>query len=129
MQTKRWRHFRVVFTGNTPATFSFKIVALSCSISVLKTIHAKRKLRRPNIFNVMFPAVFPLEPTFWLAHYVLYLWFSKQKSSSSKRWFHWRILRGIFPVKTTRKWRHLFVWVLLHCNFFVIRYIFWLKLP
>ena len=31
------------------------------------------------------------------------LWFSKKKSSSSKRRFHWRILRGIFPVKTTRK--------------------------
>ena len=37
------------------------------------------------------------------AVYVLHIWFSKQKSSSSKRRFHWRILRGIFPVKTTRK--------------------------
>ena len=62
------------------------------------------------------------------AVYVLHICFSKQKSSSSKQWFHWRILRGIFPVKTTRKWRHLFVWILLHCNFFVIHYIFWLKI-
>ena len=54
---------------------------------------------------------------------VLHIWFSKQKSSSSKRRFHWRILRGIFPVKTTRKWRHLFVWILLHCNFFIISYL------
>ena len=34
---------------------------------------------------------------------VLHIWISKQKSSSSKRRFHWRILCGIFPVKTTRK--------------------------
>ena len=60
--------------------------------------------------------------------YVLHIWFSKQKSSNSKQRFHWRILRGIFPVKATRKWRHLFIWILLHCNFFVIRYIFWLKI-
>ena len=37
------------------------------------------------------------------AVYVLHIWFSKQKSSSSKRRFHWRIVRGIFPVKITRK--------------------------
>ena len=56
------------------------------------------------------------------------LCFSKQKSSSSDRRFHWRILRGIFPVKVTRKWRQLFVWILLHCNLFVMRYIFWLTI-
>ena len=37
------------------------------------------------------------------AVYVLRIWFSKQKLGSSKRRFHWRILRGIIPVKTTRK--------------------------
>ena len=31
-----------------PAMFSNKTVALSCSISVLKTIHAKHKLHRPK---------------------------------------------------------------------------------
>ena len=62
------------------------------------------------------------------AVYVSHIGFSKQKSSSSKRRFYWRILRGTFPVKTTQKWRQLFVWILLHCNFFVIRYIFWLKI-
>ena len=56
------------------------------------------------------------------------LCFSKQKSSSSDRRFHWRILRGIFPVKVTRKWRQLFFWILLHCNLFVMRYIFWLTI-
>ena len=61
------------------------------------------------------------------AVYVLRIWFSKQKLGSSKRRFHWRILRGIIPVKTTRKCRHIFVWILLRCTFFVIRYIFWLK--
>ena len=35
--------------------------------------------------------------------YVLHTWFSKQKSSSSKWQLHWRILRGIFHVKTTNK--------------------------
>ena len=42
------------------------------------------------------------------------IWFSKQKSSSSKQQFHWRTLQEIFPVKTTWKWCHLV------CNFFVI---------
>ena len=45
--------------------------------------------------------------------------FSKQKSSSSKRRFHRRILCRIFPVKAIRKWRHLSVCILLHCIFFV----------
>ena len=49
-------------------------------------------------------------------------WFSKQKSSSSKRRFHWGTSGGIFPVKTARKWRHSLVWILLHCKFSVIRY-------
>ena len=48
------------------------------------------------------------------------LCFVKEKSSSSDRRFHWRILRGIFPVKTKRKWRHFFIWILIHCKF--IRY-------
>ena len=35
---------------------------------------------------------------------VLHNMFSNQISSNSKRWFHWRISRWIFPVKTARKW-------------------------
>ena len=80
------------------------------------------------VFTVIFLAVFPLEPTFWPAQFMFCIYGFQNKSSSSKRRFHWRILRGIFPVKTTQKWRHLFVWILLHCNFFVIHYIFWLKI-
>ena len=67
-------------------------------------------------------------PRFGLRSLCFALCFPKQKSSSSDRRFHWRMLQGIFPVKATRKWRHLFVWILLHCNFFVIHYIFWLKI-
>ena len=67
-------------------------------------------------------------PCFGLRGLCFALCFPKQKSSSSDRRFHWRMLQGIFPVKATRKWRHLFVWILLHCNFFVIHYIFWLKI-
>ena len=75
------------------------------------------------VFTEIFLAVFPLGPPFWPAQLMFWLiWFSKQKSSSSKRRFHWGILRGIFSVKTARAWRHPFVWILLHCNFFVICY-------
>ena len=85
------------------------------------------------VFTLIFLAVFPLEPNgnipiLACAVYVLHIWLSKQKLSSSKQRFHWRILQGIFPVNITRKWRHLFVWILLHCNFFVIHYIFRLKI-
>ena len=62
------------------------------------------------------------------AVYVLHIWFWEQKSSSSKRRFNWRILQGLFPVKTTQKWRHLFVLILLKCNIFAIRYIIWLNI-
>ena len=81
------------------------------------------------VFTKIFLAVFSLESTFW--HGLLMfciIWFSKQKSSSSKQRFHWRILWGIFLVKTEQKWRHPFVRILLHYNFFIIRYIFWLKI-
>ena len=75
------------------------------------------------IFTEIFLAVFPLGSLFWPAWFMFCIrCFSEQKSSSSKRWFYWRILLGISPVKTTWKWRHLFVWILLHCDIFVIRY-------
>ena len=61
------------------------------------------------------------------AVYVLHIWFWEQKSSSSKRQLHCIILRGIFPVNRTRTWRQFFVWILLNCNFFARRYIFWLN--
>ena len=47
------------------------------------------------------------------------IWFSKQKLSSSKWQFHWRILWGIFPVKMAKKWCYPFNWIILHCNFFI----------
>ena len=65
---------------------------------------------------------------FGLRGFCFALCFPKQKSSNSNRLFHCRILQGIFPVKAIRKWRHLFVWILIHCNLFVIRYMFWLKI-
>ena len=75
------------------------------------------------VFTEMFLVVLLLGPPFWPARLMFcIIWFSEQRSSSSKRRLHWRILQEIFPVKTTRKWRHLFVWILLHCNFVVIRY-------
>ena len=67
-------------------------------------------------------------PRFVMRSLCFALCFSKQKSRSSDRRFHWRILREMFPVKAIWKWRHLFVWILIHCNFFVIRYNFWLKI-
>ena len=71
------------------------------------------------IFTEIFLAVFPLGTLFWPTRLMFcIIWFSEQKSSSSKRRFYWRI----FPVKTTRKLRHLFVWILLLRNFFVIGY-------
>ena len=71
---------------------------------------------------------FPLDPAFWPAQFMFCIMFSKQKPSSSNRRFHWRILRGIFSVKVTRKWRQRFVLILIHSNLFVIRYIFWLEI-
>ena len=67
----------------------------------------------------------PVLVPFWSARLMFCMkWFSKQKSSSSKLRFHCRILRVIFLVNTAwkREWRHSFVWVLWHSNFFVIRY-------
>ena len=63
-------------------------------------------------------------PCFGLRGLCFALCFPKQKSSSSDRRFHWRMLQGIFPVKAARKWRHHFVWILIHCNLFAIRYIY-----
>ena len=80
------------------------------------------------VFTAIFLTVFPLEQRFGLRGFCFVLCFPKQKSSNSNRLFHCRILQGIFPVKTIRKWRHLFVWILIHCNLFVIRYMFWLKI-
>ena len=75
------------------------------------------------VFTEILLAVFPLGPPFWPAWLTFcIIWFSEQKSSSSKQRLHWKILRRIFPMKTTQKWRHLFVWILWRCNFFVIRY-------
>ena len=68
------------------------------------------------------------EPRFGLRGLCFALCFPKQKSSISDQRFHWRILQGIFPVNATRKWRHLFVWIPIHCHLFVIRYILWLKI-
>ena len=79
-------------------------------------------------FTVIFLAAFPLEPVLCLGGLCFALCFPKQKSRSSDGRFHWRMLWGIFPVKATRNWRHLFVWILIHCNLFVICYIFWLKI-
>ena len=75
-----------------------------------------------------FSLYFHWSPRFGQRSLCFTLCFSKQKSSSSDRRLHWRIFRGIFPVKATWKWRHLFVWILIRYNFFVIRYIFWLKI-
>ena len=72
------------------------------------------------VFTEIFPAVFLMRPPFWPVRIMFFI--IKQKLSSSIRRLLWGILRGIFPVKTARKWRHFFVWILLQCNFFVICY-------
>ena len=75
------------------------------------------------VFTEIFPAVFQLGPPFWPARLMFcIIWFSRQKSSSSKRRFHWRILREIYSPEDKMKWRRLLVWILLNCNVFVIRY-------
>ena len=120
-----------------------------CSMKSLKSLHTKKTvyltkcknlltsidteknslfysmIARTNfyVFTELFVVVFPLGPAFWPARLMFcILWFSKQKSTCSKQRFPWTILRGIFPEKAIRKWRYLFVWILLHCNFFVVCY-------
>ena len=104
--------------------------------SLLTSVHTRTNLpfhcmiakTKSYGFTGIFLAVFPIgAQVLAYAVYILHIRFSKQKLSSSKRRFPWIILREIFPIKTTRKW-HLFVWILLHYNFFVIRYILWLKI-
>ena len=78
---------------------------------------------KSNIFTETFLAIFPLKQPFWSARLMFYiLWFLKQKSSSLTQQFHWRILWVICSVNTAWHRRHPFVWILLHCNFYVIRY-------
>ena len=71
------------------------------------------------VFTELFFAVFSLWSAVWPVRLMIWIiWFSKQKLRNSKKWFHWEVLQGIFSVKTVRKWRHPFVWILLHFNFF-----------
>ena len=66
------------------------------------------------VFTKVFLALFPMVVPFWPARLMFcIIWFSKETPTSSKRRFHWRVLPGIFPSKTARKWRHPFVWILL----------------
>ena len=106
-----------------------QIILTNVDIKTNSPFHGMTTRTKSYVFTEIFLAVFPLESTFWpgLLMFCI-IWFSKQKSSSSKRRFRWRTLWGIFLVKTKWKSRHHFVWILLHCNFFFMRYIFWLKI-
>ena len=70
---------------------------------------------RNSVFIKIFLAVFPLETPVCPARLMFcIIWICKQNLSGSNRGFHWDI----------SWWCHLFVWILLHSNFFVLRYYF-----
>ena len=82
-----------------------------------------------HVFTVIFLAVFPLELTFWPAQFMSCIYgFQNRNWAAQSHGFIGENLWGIFPVTTTQKWCHLFTWILLHYIFFVICYIFWLKI-
>ena len=66
------------------------------------------------IFLEIFLTVFQLKLPFWPIQLTFCIWFSKQKSSSPKQQFHWRMLWVTYPVSTVQNWCHPIVWILLY---------------
>ena len=117
-----WRALRLIYLAkyfwsllNSPNLIFQRLLCMSKVSKIYHVKHYDMIVRtKIYVFNEAFLAIFPLELSFWPAQLMFcIIWFSKQKLRSSKRRFHWRILRGIFPVKAARKWRQPFLWILI----------------
>ena len=78
------------------------------------------------VFTVIFLAVFPLESLLLAcAVYILHYVFQNRNRAAQIDSF---IGKYCVEHSLWKQQENLFVWILIHCNLFVIRYIFWLKI-
>ena len=110
---KKWHHTKVTIY-RTKSQGLLTNVDIKTS-SLISGMIARTKC---HVFTEIYPAVLPLKQPFWSARLMFcILWFSKQKLSSSTRWFHRKTLGVVFFVNTAQNWYHPFIWILLYCNF------------